>query len=111
MKRLLLVLGVLSACVPEGSPPAIDTGVAAATEDTLAGEDLFALACSSCHGVDGRGGNGGPDLVGRTEGWSADRVADVVREGSGFMDPIPLGPPDAMAVSRYVVEDLGANGR
>ncbi len=30
--------------------------------DASAGEQVFADNCSTCHGADGKGGNGGPDL-------------------------------------------------
>jgi mono/diheme cytochrome c family protein len=52
--------------------------------NAAAGAQVFDENCSSCHGEDGRGGNGGPDLSG------ADNLQDVIAQvsnGGGGMPP------------------------
>jgi quinohemoprotein ethanol dehydrogenase len=52
--------------------------------NAAAGAQVFDDNCSGCHGADGRGGNGGPDLAG------ADNLQDVIAQvtnGGGGMPP------------------------
>ena len=52
--------------------------------NAAAGAQVFDENCSGCHGADGRGGNGGPDLSG------ADNLQDVIAQvtnGGGGMPP------------------------
>jgi polyvinyl alcohol dehydrogenase (cytochrome) len=50
----------------------------------VAGEDVYATSCASCHGGTGEGGSG-PSLVSVDERLTRDQHIDVVREGRGDM--------------------------
>ena len=55
------------------------------TGDAEVGEPLFTQSCSGCHGADGTGGYGGPDLLGQT----TDHIADYIWNGKGNMPAFP----------------------
>jgi polyvinyl alcohol dehydrogenase (cytochrome) len=55
-----------------------------AAGDGVAGEDVYATSCASCHGGTGEGGSG-PSLEGVDERLTRDEHLDVVREGRGDM--------------------------
>lgn len=52
--------------------------------NTAAGANVFADNCSGCHGTDGHGGNGGPDLAGAD---NLQAVITQVTNGGGGMPP------------------------
>ena len=47
--------------------------------------NLFTQSRSGCHGADGTGGYGGPDLLGQT----TDHIADYIWNGKGNMPAFP----------------------
>src|SRR5262245_31673309 len=51
--------------------------------DVAAGEKIFVSQCASCHGRDGRGGGGGPDLTtGRFKRASSDEgIFQIINKG------------------------------
>jgi len=57
----LLLMGTLYAVVAPAPQVAADTGTSA---QVAAGKGLFAVSCSSCHGLNGEGTSQGPSLVG-----------------------------------------------
>jgi len=54
------------------------------SSDAVAGEEAYQAACAPCHE-----GGAGPALA--DLGWSAARVRQQVREGSGGMPPLDAG--------------------
>jgi alcohol dehydrogenase (cytochrome c) len=67
---------------------------------------LFNSRCAVCHGVDGRGGERGPDIVTPPD-WGirpVDETARVIREGvpAGGMPPAALPPKSINALAEYV---------
>ncbi|MEQ1504814.1 MAG: cytochrome c [Myxococcota bacterium] len=60
-----------------------DRSGARLTGDPVAGGDLYATDCATCHAADGTGGSG-PSLVGKTD---ATAMADVILGGNGDMPP------------------------
>ncbi|MDX6485955.1 MAG: quinohemoprotein ethanol dehydrogenase, partial [Gaiellaceae bacterium] len=53
--------------------------------DATAGGAVFANNCQSCHGADGRGGNGGPDLTSIPSAKNEKTVLAQVENGGGGM--------------------------
>jgi quinohemoprotein ethanol dehydrogenase len=58
---------------------------AASKGDATAGKVVFENNCGSCHGADGRGGNGGPDLTTIPSAKNRNRVVAQVLNGGGGM--------------------------
>jgi len=91
---------------PPGDPAAIERG-----------RTLYSVTCSSCHGVDARGGQlGGPNLL-RSQLVLADQegeaIVPVIQKGrpDKGMPPMPLNADDAKAVATYLHSLLAAAGR
>jgi alcohol dehydrogenase (cytochrome c) len=53
--------------------------------DPTAGKQVFADNCSTCHGADGKGGNGGPDLSAIPDAKDMTKVVTQVTKGGGGM--------------------------
>lgn len=93
MKRwtaLLAIFGpALAVVVVAGSPaPQLISRPVPAPDLVDRGRQAFVVSCGFCHGVDARGGEGGPDLV-RSELMLAD-------EGGDLLGPLlEVGRPDA----------------
>jgi mono/diheme cytochrome c family protein len=76
--------------------------------DPEAGKEVFAENCSTCHGGDGRGGNGGPDLTTQPKAKELKGAEEQVANGGGGMPAFEglLSPEEIADVSAYVVEDI-----
>jgi len=81
------------------------------------GRTLYAVTCSSCHGVDARGGQlGGPNLL-RSQLVLADQdgeaIVPVIQGGrpDKGMPPMPINTADAKAVATFLHSLLAAAGR
>ncbi|MFL5845724.1 MAG: PQQ-binding-like beta-propeller repeat protein [Solirubrobacteraceae bacterium] len=74
-----------------------------------AGEAVFADNCSTCHGADGTGGNGGPDLTGLPSAKVEDNVLKQVEKGGGGMPAFEgvLTPQQIADVTSYVLKLTG----
>ncbi len=95
MKQPVLVLFVVTLAAGRGG-----------AQDVAAGKKQFASRCAGCHGVDGGGGEYGPNIVemrrfGRRSGRD---LADVIKngiQGSG-MPAFPLPQPDIDSLVAFV---------
>jgi cytochrome c oxidase subunit II len=78
------------------------------TADASAGEEVFAENCSVCHGADGHGGNGGPDLRTMPKAQEQASAEEQVTNGGGGMPPFSgiLSEEEISNVAAYVVEDI-----
>jgi cytochrome c oxidase subunit II len=78
------------------------------TADAAAGEEVFAENCSVCHGADGHGGNGGPDLTTMPKAQEQASAEEQVTNGGGGMPPFggTLSEEEISNVAAYVVEDV-----
>jgi quinohemoprotein ethanol dehydrogenase len=79
-----------------------------AAGDAAAGKQIFSQNCSSCHGVTGHGGNGGPDLTSIPTAKNLQAVIDQVFNGGGGMPAFKgtLSQKQIRDVSTYVVQDI-----
>jgi cytochrome c553 len=76
--------------------------------DAAAGKQVFADNCSTCHGAEGKGGNGGPDLTTIPNAKDLAKVTKQVADGGGGM-PAFKGQLDDQGiadVSAFVVDTL-----
>jgi quinohemoprotein ethanol dehydrogenase len=80
--------------------------------NAAAGESVWADNCSSCHGLNGQGGNGGPDLTSIESAKNLQRVIAQVTNGGGGMPAFKGTLSDAQirSVAAYVVQRI-TNGR
>ena len=75
---------------PPGSPP-------------RSGPDVYAAACATCHGVDRRGNDRAPSLVGVAARLTGEQIQQVLERGRGFMPSFAGLPEDEKAaVIAYV---------
>ena len=81
---------------------------AAAGPDAAAGKEVFAEQCSVCHGADGLGGNGGPDLTTMPKAKEQAGAEEQVTNGGGGMPAFKgqLSEEEIANVAAYVVEDI-----
>jgi alcohol dehydrogenase (cytochrome c) len=81
---------------------------AASPGDADAGKTVFANNCVSCHGADGHGGNGGPDLTSIPSAKNRNRVVSQVLNGGGGMPAFKgqLTSKQIADVAAYVTEKI-----
>jgi mono/diheme cytochrome c family protein len=98
---------------PEAEGEESEAGGAGGGGDAMAGEEVFAENCSTCHGATGHGGNGGPDLrtmpLAKTEAGAIKQVTN----GGGGMPAFKgsLSEEEISDVAAYVVGKIvGAGG-
>jgi len=101
-----IVVAALDNPAPVTRPPA------SIEEPALSGERLFADNCASCHGIDGRGAKGVPDLTNNI--WQYGDTPEMVhlsitngRKGLMPSFGIPLGEAGLEAVTEYVLNFSG----
>lgn len=83
-------------------------GEAAGGGDAEAGAEVFATNCATCHGEDGLGGAGGPDLTTMPKAKSEPETEAQVREGGGGMPPFEgvLDDEEIENVAAFVVQKV-----
>ncbi len=76
--------------------------------DAAAGKQVFADNCSTCHGAEGKGGNGGPDLTTVASAKDLAAVTKQVADGGGGMPAFKgtLSAKQVADVSAFVVDTL-----
>jgi cytochrome c551 len=77
-----------------------------------AGAMVFAENCSVCHGEDGHGGAGGPDLRTMPKAQEEATAIEQVTDGGGGMPPFGgvLSEEEIQNVAAYVVQDVVGKG-
>jgi outer membrane protein assembly factor BamB len=85
-----------------------DGGATPESGDPASGEQVFADNCSSCHGADGQGGNGRPDLSRSSVSRTAEAVANKVRVGGKGMPAFEgvLTPNQINDVAAFVADAI-----
>jgi alcohol dehydrogenase (cytochrome c) len=88
----------------EGTDTAPTTGDKAAKGDADAGKQVFADNCSTCHGLAGTGGNGGPNLKTIPSAKEVEAVVKQVINGGGGMPAFggQLSSKEIADVAAYV---------
>jgi alcohol dehydrogenase (cytochrome c) len=83
-------------------------GEAGGAPNAEAGKEVFAEECSVCHGADGLGGNGGPDLTTQPKAKEQKGAEEQVKKGGGGMPAFEgtLSEEEIANVAAYVVEDI-----
>jgi alcohol dehydrogenase (cytochrome c) len=78
------------------------------TGEAADGKTVFADNCAGCHGVDGTGGNGGPDLTAIPSAKDAAAVRLQVQNGGGGMPPFKrvLNQKQIQDVTAYVTQEI-----
>jgi quinohemoprotein ethanol dehydrogenase len=96
--------GESAATEDSGTDTAPTTGDKAATGDAGAGKSVFADNCSTCHGLAGTGGNGGPNLTTIPGAKDVDKVTKQVINGGGGMPAFggQLSSKEIANVAAYV---------
>jgi quinohemoprotein ethanol dehydrogenase len=81
---------------------------AAGAANAEAGKEVFAENCSTCHGADGHGGNGGPDLRTMPLAKTTAGAEKQVTNGGGGMPAFSgtLSEEEISNVAAYVAEDI-----
>ena len=81
--------------------------------DPEAGAAVWSDNCAGCHGLDGRGANGGPSLVGNEAALDPERVRAQVTNGGGGMPAFKdtLTEQQIGDVTAYVTEQLATGDR
>jgi alcohol dehydrogenase (cytochrome c) len=76
--------------------------------DAKAGEAVFSANCAVCHGADGGGGNGGPDLTSNANAKVRSKVVAQVTNGGGGMPAFKdnLSAKEINDVSAYVTDKV-----
>jgi quinohemoprotein ethanol dehydrogenase len=76
--------------------------------DATAGKTVFENNCVSCHGADGHGGNGGPDLTSIPDAKNVKRVTSQVLNGGGGMPAFKgqLTTKQIADVAAYVTQKI-----
>lgn len=76
--------------------------------DTAAGKTVFAENCAGCHGEDGLGGPGGPDLTTMPLAQTEEGTIQQVTNGGGGMPPFggQLSEEEISDVAAFVVQDV-----
>ena len=76
--------------------------------NAAAGKTIYASNCSTCHGADGHGGNGGPDLTSIPSAKDYQTVLKQVENGGGGMPAFKgtLSQQQINDVATYVVTDI-----
>jgi alcohol dehydrogenase (cytochrome c) len=96
-----------------GTDTAPTTGTKSATGDAAAGKQVFSDNCSTCHGLSGHGGNGGPDLTSIPSAKDLDTVTKQVINGGGGMPAFggQLTSQEIANVAAYVTKEITGGGR
>jgi len=100
----------------EGAEEETEGGAAAGEEasggDPEAGAEVFATNCSVCHGEDGHGGAGGPDLTTMPKAQNEPEAIEQVTDGGGGMPPFggQLSEEEIENVAAFVVQKVVGNG-
>lgn len=111
---LLLLVCIGQVCVPFRLQ-AQQSGKAAGRDRANTGQQTFATSCAACHGLDGGGGERGPDISRRREiqRLPDEALLQIVREGvpaTGMPAFGSLGAARIQAVVRYLRTLQGQTG-
>jgi quinohemoprotein ethanol dehydrogenase len=92
----------------QGGEEEVEGKETAAAPSAEAGDEVFSEQCSVCHGADGLGGNGGPDLTTMPKAKEQKGAEEQVANGGGGMPAFAgtLSEEEIADVAAYVVETI-----
>jgi quinohemoprotein ethanol dehydrogenase len=92
----------------QGGEEEVEGKETAAAPSAEAGGEVFSEQCSVCHGADGLGGNGGPDLTTMPKAKEQKGAEEQVANGGGGMPAFAgtLSEEEIANVAAYVVESI-----
>jgi cytochrome c6 len=92
----------------ESSEGEAEGGETATAGDPMAGAEVFSENCSTCHGADGTGGNGGPDLNTMPLAQTEEGAIQQVTNGGGGMPAFggTLSKEEIANVAAYVAQEI-----
>src|SRR5690349_25145769 len=110
MTRAWLRLSILFLPLQVLSPlpsQAQQAGAASTAGSAVADQGIFATSCAACHGLDGRGGEVGPDIANKREiqQLSDEALLRIIQDGkpgTGMPSFRSLGVPQIQAVVRHL---------
>ena len=70
------------------------------------GESLYIEYCSSCHGQDGTGGADAPGVINHLDDTN-EELLDIIVNGFGRMEGIPLAEEEALRIIDYMRSEFG----
>ena len=70
------------------------------------GESLYVQYCSSCHGEDGTGGADAPGVINHLDDTD-EELLDIIINGFGRMEGIPLSEEKAVQIIDYMRAEFG----
>lgn len=77
-------------------------GTDSGTTGGLDGESLYISNCSSCHGADAMGGNGGPPLDREVRMLNDSQLIQIMQNGEGRMPAIDVTTEEGQAIVDYL---------
>ncbi len=103
---LLLITGSFGLAEAYAKRKAIPKETAAGTtEGTTDGAALYEANCKVCHGGDGKLGMAGAKNLAIST-LSASEIKQIILQGKGDMQPVPMSDEQAAAVADYVASNL-----
>jgi cytochrome c oxidase cbb3-type subunit 3 len=110
--EFILIRGMVPQAQAQAAQPPRSKPVSGAT--LLQGKQLFTSRCAACHGLDGRGGERAPDIVGRREtqrlsDLKVSRIVDAGVPGTGMPSFHSLGASAIKSVVSYLRTLHGEN--
>ena len=103
---LFLAVLALGACGAGDDNASDDAGTDDSNDgavETSAGEEVYQSNCASCHGAELSGG-AGPSLAQVGSKYSADEIADIVKNGKGSMPALNVAGEDLDALTSWLSE-------
>src|SRR5215469_2473509 len=71
-------------------------------QGTQTGRTIFERSCAKCHGADARGGEMGPNILGRIAARDDNELMTLFRNGTGNMPPVHIATQETPVLIRFL---------